>query len=230
MEVYRGGSARAFARRKTVFVSDFLRRQFLRAVPQAALGRTRVIHNFIDYPRVAAQAQAAGAPRAGEVVMVGRIDTGKGFAECLAALLPQLPPAARVTVVGDGPARAALAARHAGAPVQFPGWRDYDATLALAARAHVCVVPSLCEEACSTTVLEALALGRPCVALARGGTPELAAYQLYPGQLRLAPDMAALAAQVGALLAAPPAAMPLPAQFGADAGRILNQLLEFYAD
>jgi hypothetical protein len=92
------------------------------------------------------------------------------------------------------------------------------------------VVPSVCEEACSTTVLEALALGRQCVALARGGTPELAAYQSYEGQLQLADGMPELADRVLALLAHPPRGGAPARPFGADAALTLPKLLEFYAD
>ncbi|MBQ5948639.1 glycosyltransferase family 4 protein [Massilia sp. ST3] len=227
---YREQTARAFARHKTVFVSDFLRRQFLRAVPGADLSRCRVIHNFVDYPRLKAVAEAAPAPRPGDVVLVGRVDKGKGFAEFLAAAEGRLPPHARLHIVGDGPQRAELEARHGGERVRFLGWQDYPATLALSARAHLCVVPSLCEEACSTTVLEALALGRQCVALARGGTPELAQYQLYEGQLQLADSMDELVGRLCAELAEPPRrAEPAPL-FGADAGRLLPRLLELYAE
>jgi glycogen(starch) synthase len=226
---YRGQSAAAFASQKTVFVSDFLRRQFLRAVPGADLSRCRVIHNFIDYPFLAARAGAAQV-RAGQVMLVGRIDAGKGFAEFLAEAAPRLPPQATIAIVGDGPERAALAARYASERIAFLGRKDYAETMALAAQSHVCVVPSVCEEACSTTVLEALALGRPCVALARGGTPELRAYQLHEGQLQLAASMAGLVDKLLVQLAlAPVMAAPAPA-FGADAAHVLPQLLEFYAE
>jgi len=229
---YRSQAARAFARHKTVFVSDFLRRRFLRAVPGADLSRSRVIHNLVDYASLRALALAAPAPQAGEVVLAGRIDTGKGFAEFLGAAAGCLPAHARLTIIGDGPLRAALEQRHAGPQVHFVGWQDHGATLALAARAHLCVVPSVCEEACSTTVLEALALGRGCLALARGGTPELAQYVQYPGQLTLATSMPDLVARLARLLAAPPAPPCLgpPADFGADAARLLPTLLELYAE
>ncbi|HBZ05246.1 MAG TPA: hypothetical protein DEP03_02320, partial [Massilia sp.] len=102
--------------------------------------------------------------------------------------------------------------------------------LALAAGAHLCVVPSVCEEACSTTVLEALALGRPCLALARGGTPELCAYELYPGQLQLADTMPELVERLRAQLAVAPRRAQLPAAFGADANLILPRLVDLYAE
>ena len=232
MDRYRHGSAEAFAMRKTVFVSDFLRRQFLRAVPGADLARCRVIPNFVDYASlraVAAAAEVAG-PRAGEAVLVGRIDAGKGFGEFLAAASGRLPPRATLTIAGDGPERPALEARYAGDQLRFLGWQDYPAALALAARSHLCVVPSICEEACSTTVLEALALGRPCLALARGGTPELASYQHYPGQLQLFDTMAQLVERMAVLLAqAPDTHRPAP-RFGADAALILSRLVDLYAE
>ncbi|MDN4059330.1 glycosyltransferase family 4 protein [Massilia sp. YIM B02769] len=227
---YREDNARAFAMHKTVFVSHFLRRQFLRVVPHADLARCRVIPNFVDYPRLAAILDTALAPVAGRVVLVGRVDAGKGFGEFLAAAHARLPELAQVLVAGDGPERAALEVRHAGAQVRFLGWQDYPAALSLAASAHVCVVPSVCEEACSTTVLEALALGRPCIALARGGTPELSGFQRYPGQLQLARSMPELVERLRSQLAAAPTRLPPAASFGADAAHILPRLLELYAD
>ncbi|MES2149190.1 MAG: glycosyltransferase family 4 protein [Pseudomonadota bacterium] len=224
---YRAESAHAARLQKTVFVSEFLRRQFQRALPQADLSRCRVIHNFIDYPSLRAQ---AGVPAPGQVVMAGRIDVGKGFSEFLAAAAGRLPAGVHISVIGDGPLRASLEARHAGPAVRFAGWQPYPALVAATARSHLCVVPSVCEEACSTTVLEALALGKPCIALARGGTPELAAYQQYDGQLLLGADMDELVALVLRQAALAPVARVLPREFGADAQCVLARLLELYAE
>lgn len=226
---YRDRSAASFARHKTVFVSDFLRRRFQAVRPQTDLRRACVIPNVIDMARLQPPTEEGHALAAGHIVLAGRIDTGKGFAEFLAAATPQLPAGAHLTIVGDGPQRAALAQRYASDRVTFAGWQDYDRTVALTASAHLCIVPSVCEEACSTTVLEALALGRPCLALARGGTPELRQYQRYPGQLDLAPDMAALVAAMGRQLATPPLTIGTAASFGADVHQVLPQLLDFYA-
>jgi glycosyltransferase involved in cell wall biosynthesis len=227
---YRQASADAFAARKTVFVSDFLRRQFLRAVPGADLSRCRVIPNFVDYAALRAAAEAAPPPTPGDVVLVGRIDAGKGFGEFLEAASARLSPQAVLTIAGDGPERRRLEARFKGGQVRFLGWQDYPAALALAARSHLCVVPSVCEEACSTTVLEALALGKPCLALARGGTPELAGYQQFPGQLQLAATMPELVGRLCSALARPPRTHAPAAQFGADAALILSRLVDLYAE
>lgn len=227
---YRSETAESFARHKTVFVSDFLRRAFLRAVPDADLSRARVIHNFIRYAQLREEAAAAHEVRAGEVMLVGRIDTGKGFGEFLAQIQGWLPAHARVTIVGDGPLRRALEAKYAGPRVRFLGWQPYDEVIRMSARSHVLVVPSVCEEACSTTVLEALALGKQCLALARGGTPELAAYQYYDGQLRLAETMPRLVERLVELLGRAPVTVPLPASFPMDVACAIPQILDFYAE
>jgi glycogen(starch) synthase len=227
---YRSESADSFARHKTVFVSEFLRRAFLRSVPHADLSRARVIHNFIRYPLLRQHAAAPDQVRAGEIMLVGRIDAGKGFGEFLAQLQGWLPAHARVRIVGDGPLRAGLESRYAGSQVRFLGWQDYDEVIRMAARSHVLVVPSVCEEACSTTVLEALALGKPCLALARGGTPELAAYQYYDGQLGLAETMPRLVERLVELLGRAPSTVPLPPTYPMDVFRAIPRLLDFYAE
>jgi glycosyltransferase involved in cell wall biosynthesis len=224
---YRDRTAVAFARHKTVFVSDFLRRRFQAVRPGADLHRTRVIPNIVDMARLQAPARTVAEP--GHIVLAGRIDIGKGFAEFLDAVQQRFPPGARITIVGDGPHRAALAQRHASDQVAFAGWQDYDSTMALTALAQLCIVPSLWEEPCGTTVLEALALGRPCLALARGGTPELLRYQRYSGQLQLVSSMAALVDAIGPTLASPIPAIDLSAPFGADVRQVLPELLDFYA-
>jgi glycosyltransferase involved in cell wall biosynthesis len=227
---YRRQAAAAFARHKTIFVSDFLRRQFLRAVPLADLARCRVIHNFVDAAQLARLAAHAQGTDAGRILLAGRVDAGKGFREFLREAAPRLPPGVSLAIAGDGPERFALKCLYQSDRVHFLGWQQYGQMIRLAVRSQLCVVPSVCEEACSTTVLEALALGKPCVALARGGTPELATYQRYDGQLRLAATMAQLVDIALALAARPPQAVPAHAPFGADAALALPKLLDFYAE
>jgi len=227
---YRRESAHSFARHKTIFVSDFLRRAFLRAVPDADLSRARVIHNFIRYPYLRDRAAGAGAVQAGEVLLVGRIDAGKGFGEFLAQVQGWLPAHARISIVGDGPLRTPLEQRYAGPQVRFLGWLPYDEVIRMSARSHLLVIPSVWEEPCGTTILEALALGKQCLALARGGTPELAAYQVYEGQLQLLETMPRLVERMVEQLGRPPLTVALPDTFPMDVFQALPQILDFYAE
>jgi glycosyltransferase involved in cell wall biosynthesis len=225
---YRSGAAEAFARHKTIFISDFLRRAFLRAVPDADLAHARVIHDFVPYARLRAHAAAPGDVTAGDVLIAGRIDAGKGIGEFLAQVQGWLPRHATVTVVGDGPLRQGLERQHAGPQVRFLGRRPHDDVIRMAARSHVLVMPSLLEEACPATVMEALALGKPCVALARGGTPELAAYQYYDGQLQLAETMPRLVQRLADILGRPPVKMPLPDTCPLDVFQAIPRILDCY--
>jgi glycosyltransferase involved in cell wall biosynthesis len=165
---------------------------------------------------------------AGEVLLVGRIDAGKGFGEFLAQVQGWLPRHARLSIIGDGPLRGQLESRHASEQVRFLGWLPYDEVIRMSARSHVLVIPSVWEEPCGTTVLEALALGKQCLALARGGTPELAAYQYYDGQLQLAETMPRLVERLAHTLGRAPVTVPLPDAFPMDVFQAVPQILDFY--
>ena len=153
------------------------------------MGNTFVVHNFIDYAHLQEQSDPAAAIERGSILLAGRIDNAKGFAAFLGEASAALAGGVHLHVVGDGPHREPLARRYGSERIVFHGWQSNADVIRATARAHVCVVPSIWEEPCGTTILEALALGRPCVALARGGTPELRAYERYPGQLMLVPTM-----------------------------------------
>lgn len=219
-----------FASRKTIFVSDFLRRNFELAVPDASMERSRVIHNFIDLKRLNRNHDAGRDIQPGSILLAGRIDAAKGFDDFLRALEPGLASSHTVLVVGDGPDRSMLEARFRHPSIRFLGWRSYDEVARLTFQAHVCVVPSKWEEPCGTTIIEALAAGRPCLALRRGGTPELRRYERYPGQLQLAESMTELAHLAVAAAARVPMTMPLAADFGADISHAVPRILDFYAE
>ena len=197
---YRTLAAKAFTRHQAICVSGFIEKRLREVLVDHYGLRTSVVHNFVDPSSIngatASAGVAAGKARlkpTATVFMAGRIDSTKGFGALLSAI-----PAARlgemqVRIAGDGPDLANLRNRYSQLGVEFLGWQDHDVVVAEAHAADVCVVPSICEEACATTILEALFLGKPVFALNRGGTPELCRYERFTGQLRLFPDMGSLA-------------------------------------
>lgn len=136
------------------------------------------------------------------VLAVGRLHPQKGY-DVLLEALPKLGGAV-VAVAGDGPLEDVLRAR---APqVRWLGHRDDVADLYAAA--DVVVLPSRWE-ARSLTAQEALRAGRPLVATAVGGLPEL----LGAGALLVPPgDPVALGAAVRRLLDDPAEAAELAAR------------------
>jgi glycosyltransferase involved in cell wall biosynthesis len=145
-------------------------------------GRITVIPNGVDTARFAAPPPveearrslgAAGVPLVGSV---GCLALRKDYGTLLEALalLSRRGVAFRAALVGDGPERAALESRAASAGVadlvRFLGERgDVERLLP---GMDVFVLSSR-EEGIPNALLEAMAAGRPCVATAVGGTPEV---------------------------------------------------------
>lgn len=225
---YRDETAQCFSTHKTIFVSDFLRRQFLRAMPASRLDKAVVIHNFIDLERLRRVTQSPASHPA-SMLLVGRIDAAKGFAEFLGAAAAKIPSDMAIDIIGDGPDRASLEKKYAGSQLRFLGWRPYDEVVSRTLAARACVIPSVWQEPCGTTILEALAMGRPCAALSRGGTPELVCYQRFEGQLRLASDMESLVTAAIAQYASGNREDTLPLQHNADVSAKMSEILEIYA-
>jgi glycosyltransferase involved in cell wall biosynthesis len=146
--------------------------------------------------RAAADIGANGRP---VVLAVGRLAPQKGFDVLVAAATrwASRDPAPRTVIAGSGPLAAQLAdqARRSGADVLLLGERDD--VPALLAQADVFVLPSRWE-ARALTLQEAMRAGRPVVATAAGGTPDVtgkdAALLVPPG------DAGALALAVLAVL------------------------------
>ncbi len=140
-----------------------------------------------------------------QVVSVGRLDVVKGYTVLLDAVAAMVAGGADVvlTLVGDGPDRAALE-RQAdrlglGARVTFPGARSPAEVVDELAGADVFVLPSFAEGV-PVSLMEAMASGLPVVATRVGGVAEL----VDDGRsgLLVAPgDGDGLARAVGALLA-----------------------------
>lgn len=222
---FRGEVADGFRRHKTVFVSDLLRQNLERSFGSGKWGVT--LHNFVDRNRLKS-ARAASAVNAINgplrVFISAKLYAAKGVETFLETLALRMNRDLRIDIVGDGSDEARLRDRFSFA--HFHGWQDWQASLHIAARAHAIVVPSVCEEACPSTVLEGLLLGKTVFALQLGGTPELAAYQCGPSQLRLHATMADL---VDALLAFNPRPdYPLSPHTPTGAAETAGQLLALY--
>lgn len=218
----------AFQRHKVIFVSQFLRDNLARTLGPLNCAGSHVVHNFIDTRALAAaQAENGGNQIMPDIFIATRVDEAKGVGAFLAAMEGRLPPERRVTVAGDGPDLAGLRQRFTGAWVEFLGWTPYSEVVRLTKWAKIAVVPSICEESCGTTILEALALGRPVLALRRGGTPELGMHERYPGQLELCDTFECMANALQSLGKTVPM-LEFDTCFQASVERILPHILAVY--
>lgn len=143
------------------------------------------IHNGVDLRKVrptrgrlAVRQELGIEPGHPLIGTVGRLSPVKGHADFLRAarLILQGEPATRFLIVGDGPLRGELATLAEQLQIaqacRFVGARCdvYDLVGAM----DVFVLPSL-DEGIPMALLEAMALGRPVVATAVGGVPEVVA-------------------------------------------------------
>jgi glycosyltransferase involved in cell wall biosynthesis len=164
------------------------------AVPGARLGRLKP---FIEVHPV------TPAPEPGHLVTVAMMRPGDkldSFRALAAALRLVQGADWRLSVAGDGEARAEVMAAFAGLEerVTWLGQLAPEAVQAVMARGSVFVWPGL-NEAFGMAYLEAQAAGLPVVAFASGGVPEVVEDGVT-GFLVPAGDTGALAAAVGVLL------------------------------
>ena len=113
------------------------------------------------------------------VLFVGRVEPVKGVDVLIAAfrILLATHPRARLTIVGDGDARAGLEAAAAdlvaAGVVGFRGWLSPDEVAESIRDAAVVAVPSTGPEIFGLVALEAIQRGRPVIASRSGGLGEL---------------------------------------------------------
>lgn len=192
-----------------VAVSSYGRAQLCRWAEPADWRRIVVVPCGIlpaDWPK------PLPAPGGGpHLVAVGRLAPQKGLPVLVEALALAAPrhPGLRLTLVGDGPMRvaltSALAARGIADRVTLAGWRDGAGVRAALEGAQALVLPSFAE-GLPVVAMEAMAAGRPVLATAIAGLPELVE-QGVNGWLVPAGDAAALAEGIDRMAALPPEAL-----------------------
>lgn len=167
---------------RVVCVSQALKRQ-LEGELRLSDERLAVVYNGLDTDRAApGYSRHPDLARGRWIGVVGSLIEGKGHDDFLraAARLASERPELGFVVAGEGPERCRLEAEAADA-VHFLGF--VEDPLAVLAGLEVVVVPSH-KETFSLVCLEAMALGRPLVASATGGIPEVVtdrvAGTLYP--------------------------------------------------
>jgi len=167
-----------------VCVSGYIRDCMLEGLAgHAGAGRVHAVLNGIDTDRC--RPPADGAKR-DQVLFVGRVNPGKGpllFAQAAARALPGHPAWTAVLVgarwfrhpprVSDYEQEVAAAMKGLGAQGEVTGYLTHDQVMQRFRDAAIAVVPSLWDEPCSLTALEAMASGCAVIATRRGGLPEV---------------------------------------------------------
>jgi glycosyltransferase involved in cell wall biosynthesis len=185
-----------------VFISEHVRKVALaRDSRTLDPSKTRIVHNGVDTVRFSPRDASVVPGARVRFVALGRLDRRKGLDLALEALVRV--PTAELDIVGDGDERAALEelASRVGVRerVRFSGYAS-DVRDAIA-RADVAIA-SAREEGLGVALLEAMAMGRPVVAVPTGGIPEI----VRDGETGwLAPErsVAALAAVMQSAIDAP---------------------------
>ena len=157
--------------RAVITVSDYLRRELLARIPEAA-GKTEVISSGVDLARFRGSDATEARSRVGWsgeepfFLCVGTLDERKNVVR----LAEAFAEAGRgsLAYVGDGPLRPALEAR---AGIRLVGRIPHEAVADWVAAADVVCLPSVVEPL-GQALLEAMASERSVVATRVGGPPE----------------------------------------------------------
>ena len=161
-----------------ICISDFCRSQVLRIAPGLAADRLDVVRLGVDCAALQPTESPAASPGPVRLVCTGRMVSAKGHRILLEALAPLVASgvALTCTLIGDGPERNSLEAlcRELGiaAQVRFLGAMAHQPTLAEVAQADVFVLASFAE-GLPVALMEAMALGVPCISTTIAAIPEL---------------------------------------------------------
>jgi glycosyltransferase involved in cell wall biosynthesis len=137
------------------------------------------------------------------IVYFGRLIEEKGLLSLLEAM--KEIDGITLKILGDGPQREVLEARARNLGlenIQFLGYRTGDDLKNEIKKSKFFILPSLCYENNPRSIIEGFALGKPAVASAIGGIPELVKDQITGLTFR-AGDVGDLAAKIKFLVKAP---------------------------
>jgi glycosyltransferase involved in cell wall biosynthesis len=160
-----------------VCISHYARSQLMKLSPVAHWDKFEVCRLGVDPSRFALR-ESKSAGSVFELLCVGRLVPAKGHHILLDALALLLARGRRVrlTLVGQGPDRPSLEAQAGrlglGSAVGFAGAVNQDDILGYYASADAFVLPSFAE-GLPVVLMEAMALGVPCVTTHITGVPEL---------------------------------------------------------
>lgn len=182
-------------------ISHFARSQAMLFSDQRHWDKLKIIHCGVD---PAAYARRDG-PRGKRVLFVGRLAAIKGVPLLLRAFtaVAKDHPDAYLTIIGDGPDRAALEVEAAAAGISgrvaFLGYQPQEAVAAQLAQSDMMMLPSFAEGV-PVVLMEAMATGLPVIASRVAGVPELvedgvSGFLVPPG------DLGALTERLGLLMA-----------------------------
>ncbi|MFN7225273.1 MAG: glycosyltransferase [Paracoccaceae bacterium] len=190
--------------RFTVAISSFGRSQLCRWSDADNWSRLHVVHCGIEPWRFP---EPAPLPQGGpHLVAIGRLSEQKGFTLLIdaMALIARDLPDLRLTLVGDGELRpqieAALARHGLAGRVTLTGWLDEAGVRDALAASQALIVPSFAE-GLPMVIMEAMAAGRPVIATAIAGIPELVTPDT--GWMVPAGDVDALAQAMRAIASTP---------------------------
>ncbi|MAL27555.1 MAG: colanic acid biosynthesis glycosyltransferase WcaL [Croceicoccus sp.] len=189
-------------------ISHFCRSQGMLFSDPAHWERLHIVHCGVDPDRYdPAHIRDPGREAGRNVLFIGRLAAAKGVPILLDAFarLHAAHPDARLTLVGDGPARPVLEARARdlglGGAVRLTGALSQDEVTAELARADLFALPSFAEGV-PIVLMEAMAAGLPVLATAIAGIPELVEDGVS-GRLVAPGDTSGFAAAMADLLADP---------------------------
>lgn len=199
-------AAKARAARFGVAISSFGRSQLCRWTALQHWPRLQVVHCGIDPAHFGEPLPLpAGGPH---LVAIGRLAEQKGFPLLIEAIAMAAPvlPGLHLTLVGAGELRGvienAIRLKGLGRQVTLTGWLDEAGVRHALTKAQALVLPSFAE-GLPVVLMEAMAAGRPVIASAVAGVPELVTPET--GWLVPAGDPAALAQAIIDLAATPAA-------------------------